>query len=338
MDFYRELNDIMTCDKGGRGLHLPMPDLQAVARTLLSARRVLILTGFPVLAADGTFRGETDGPSGAAEIACVLARLGIPVTLATDGLNLPLVRAAVSAFAEAASVPVVDAVPAAAVVPASSLAAGTQPAPSAPESSQNGPFTDYSQLDSPNFVEILEIPAQNPDDFAKNLLKSRDFSHLISLERPGKAADGHFHSMKGRILDPYLTDTDPIFSQFPGVTISVGDGGNELGMGKYFEKIAKSVPFGEKIAAKCAADHVLCAGVSNWWGPGLAALLSFAAACDLLAASETEARALQGVLAAGGVDGCTGKCELSVDGLPLEVNLERRALVRALLAKYLPRA
>ena len=335
MDFYRELNDIMTCDMGGRGLHLPMPDLQAVARTLLAARRVLILTGFPVLAADGTFRGETDGPSGAAEIACVLARLGIPVTLATDGLNLPLVRAAVSAFAEAASVPVVDAVPAAAVAPASYLAAGTLPAPSAPESSQNGPFTNCSQSDSPNFVEILEIPAQNPDDFAKNLLKSRDFSHLISLERPGKAADGHFHSMKGRILDPYLTDTDPIFSQFPGVTISVGDGGNELGMGKYFEKIAKSVPFGEKIAAKCAADHVLCAGVSNWWGPGLAALLSYTVSRDLLPTSSAEILALTRVISSGAVDGCTGESELSVDGLPLEVHLERRTLVRALLEKYL---
>jgi len=305
MDFYRELNDIMTCDMGGRGLRLPMPDLQEVARTLLAARRVLILTGFPVLAADGTFRGETDGPSGAAEIACVLARLGIPVTLATDGLNLPLVRAAVSVFAEAAAVPVVDAVPAAAVVPASYLAAGTP-------------------------VEVKRLTEEAPAD-------TSEFSHLISIERPGKGADGHFHSMKGRVLDAWAEDFDTVFNQFSGTKIAVGDGGNELGMGKYVAEIAETVQFGEKIAAKSAADHVLCAGVSNWWAPGLAALLSYTASLDLLASSSAEILALNRVISSGGVDGCTGKGVLSVDGLPLQVHLERRALVRALLDRYLPK-
>ena len=304
MNFYRELNAIMTCDMGGRGLRLPAPDLPAVARELLAARGVLILTGFPVLAADGTVRGETDGPIGAAEIACALARLGIPTTVAAEELHLPLLRAAVAAFA-GEDVPIRGAaVPAAGVVPASYLAAGTP-------------------------VEVRQISAAAPVDTAA-------FSHLIAIERPGKAADGHFHSMKGRILDADIIDTDPVFDRFPGVKIAVGDGGNELGMGKFIAEIAETVEFGAQIAAKSAADHVLCAGVSNWWGMGLAALLSCAAGRDLLAAPETESLALRAVVSAGAVDGCAGKSDLSVDGLPSAVHLERRALVRALLDGHLP--
>ena len=309
MDFYRELNAIMTCDMGGRGLRLPAPDLSAVARELLSARSVLILTGFPVLAADGTVRGETDGPIGAAEMACALARLGIPATVAAEELHIPLLRAAVAAFGGEDAPACATAEPpfsvcAAAAVPAYYLAAGTP-------------------------VEVRCFSAAAPPDTA-------GFSHLIAIERPGKGGDGHFHSMKARVLDADITDTDPVFDRFPGVKIAVGDGGNELGMGKYAAEIAKTVPLGEQIAARSAADHVLCAGVSNWWGMGLAALLSFAAGRDLLADPETESLALGSVISAGAVDGCTGRSDLSVDGLPPAAHLERRALVRALLDRHLP--
>ena len=61
-------------------------------------------------------------------------------------------------------------------------------------------------------------------------------THLISLERPGKAENGHYHSMRGEVLDDMITDSALFLSEAKkagAVTISIGDGGNEMGMGTY---------------------------------------------------------------------------------------------------------
>ncbi|MBE5784771.1 MAG: DUF4392 domain-containing protein [Clostridiales bacterium] len=304
MDFYGKLNDIMTFDAGGRGLHAPMPDLPAVADTLLSADRVLVLTGFPVVDAEGAVHGETDGPLGAAEIACALAQLGCRVWLAADEVEYPLVLAAVEVYSTAAGVTVchIDGIDGGADIPCGHIA-------------------------------LLKVPFSHTDSFAEKFLKQHRITHFIPVERPGRGACGHYCSMRGSSLDAMVADTDCFMKLFHGVSVAVGDGGNELGMGKYKEEITNQVPHGEEIAAELSADYVLSAGVSNWWGPGLAALLSYRTGRPLLAGPETEEKALAAVLAAGGLDGCTAKKEMTVDALPLSFHLGRRELVRQLLAE-----
>lgn len=49
----------------------------------------------------------------------------------------------------------------------------------------------------------------------------------------------------------------------------IGDGGNELGMGKVHDKIKQNIPNGETIASKESADFIITCGVSNWGGYGL---------------------------------------------------------------------
>jgi len=300
MDFYHKLNEIMTYDAGGRGLRAPMPDLLTVAEELSTAERVLVLTGFPVLGADGVVHGETDGPLGAAEIACTLARLGSQVWLATDEMSYPLLCAAIKVFGEDTGVSVYG-------------------------------VEEASQPHEGSFVQVLKVPFENVEAYAADIFHRYRFTHFVPIERPGKGLCGHFCSMRGRILDKDVADTDCLLAQFEGVSVAVGDGGNELGTGKYQELIVEQVNHGDKIAAKLAADHVLIAGVSNWWGPGLSGLLSHKTGKEILVGSETEERALRAVVAAGGVDGCTGEATISVDGLDLSVHLERRALVRKAL-------
>lgn len=307
MEFYHKLNEIMTYDAGGRGLRLPMPDLETVADELCAAERVLVLTGFPVFDEQGVPHGETDGPLGAAEIACTLARLGSQVWLATDDEGYPQLCAAIEVFAEDSQVKVYS-------------------------------LEESDQLHEGSFVQILKIQAEDVEAYAADLFRKYRFTHFIPIERPGKGLCGHFCSMRGRHLDAYVADTDPLLALFDGVSVGVGDGGNELGMGKYQDLVVQQVNHGEQIAAKLAADHVLTAGVSNWWGPGLAALLSRKTGKDLLLGADTEERALRAVVAAGGLDGCTAKPTISVDGLDLAVHLERRALVRALLDEVLEEA
>ncbi|MEG0814171.1 MAG: DUF4392 domain-containing protein, partial [Clostridium sp.] len=62
MDFYKQLDFIMKQDFGNRGLLSSLPENPAkeAANTLRYAKRVIILTGFPVRLQDGSFIGETD--------------------------------------------------------------------------------------------------------------------------------------------------------------------------------------------------------------------------------------------------------------------------------------
>jgi hypothetical protein len=55
--------------------------------------------------------------------------------------------------------------------------------------------------------------------------------------------------------------------------LAIGDGGNELGMGKVLDEIIKNpkIADGDKIGCAVAADFLIAASVSNWGGYALAA-------------------------------------------------------------------
>lgn len=273
----------------GRGLlkELPEVDLKRVHEELSSAERVIILTGFPVRG-ESQVRGETDGPSGTANLAAALLACGCKVWIATDGYSYPLLRRAAACRAPKAEVLCVDGDP--------------------------------------------ELPARWLDRIAP--------THVISLERPGKANDGHFYNMRGLPIDDMVIDTEDFFLEAKqrGIpTLAIGDGGNELGMGAFRPQICRFVPGGEVICAHQGADWTLPAGISNWWGWGLASMLSLKQGRLLLPSHEEERSLLEAVVDAGGVDGCTGRRSLSVDNMELEDYLEILSGVRELTQRELCR-
>lgn len=275
MGFYDQLQALLRQDATGRGLAraAPAPDFDALTDTLLSAQRAVILTGFPV-DCGGAFHGETDGPGGAANLARALMATGCAVTLLTDSVALPQVRAAAGVLVPGA--------------------------------------------------EVVCLPSGETEDFGKALLSRLQPTHFFTIERPGKGADGHFHNMRGEVIDSMVTDTDfllPLSRRLGAVAVAVGDGGNELGMGALRAAVERYVPRGKALAAVERADFTLACGVSNWWGWGAAALLSAAAGRRLLPSPEEELRLLSAVVASGGVDGCTRASALSVDALPLSFHL-----------------
>ena len=71
-------------------------------------------------------------------------------------------------------------------------------------------------------------------------------------------------------------------------TCNVGDGGNELGMGKVLEQVCKHIPRGDVIASAFPATHVIAAGTSDWGGYGLARALSVLAELDNWACSTSD--------------------------------------------------
>jgi len=119
-------------------------------------------------------------------------------------------------------------------------------------------------------------------------------------------------------------------------TISIGDGGNELGMGKVIDKIIDNpkISNGDQIGCIVAADYLIAASVSNWGGYALSAAAAVARAGleneskslqvlvdRCLPLEEEEIALLDRCVAAGCRDGVSGKMESTVDGMPLETSL-----------------
>ena len=178
----------------------------------------------------------------------------------------------------------------------------------------------------------LMLPRYEADEFVVAQLDAIHPSHVLTIERPGKARDGHYHNMRGGIIDAMFVDASSIIeaARERGITtISIGDGGNEIGMGALAETIEKYVPHGEAICAREVADIALISGVSNWWGWGVSALLSRMYGINLLPSDDMERGMLHEMVLAGSVDGCTKKPEETVDNLPMEVHLEVLSNVRS---------
>ncbi|MBV8393561.1 MAG: DUF4392 domain-containing protein, partial [Alphaproteobacteria bacterium] len=152
-------------------------------------------------------------------------------------------------------------------------------------------------------------------------------SHAVSVERCGLSADGRPRNMRGADVSPWTAPLDDLFTAGDWVRIGVGDGGNEIGMGRLpAGLIATTVPNGERIACITSCDHLVVAGVSNWGAYGLMAAL--AVLHDSWSPTISKFLTAQGDLAitraivekAGAVDGVTARNEPTVDGFPADVH------------------
>ncbi|MGL4552462.1 MAG: glutamate cyclase domain-containing protein [Gemmataceae bacterium] len=158
-----------------------------------------------------------------------------------------------------------------------------------------------------------------------------DLTHVVAVERVGPAADGRCYTMRGIDITDRMTDVRPLLAGRR--TVGVGDGGNEVGMGKLPpELIARHIRGGDKIACRVATDHLVVAGISNWgaWalGVGTALVLGRVPAIDL----EMERRVLRRMIDEGGlIDGVTGRAELSVDGLAWDDYVRPLAAMKEML-------
>jgi hypothetical protein len=163
---------------------------------------------------------------------------------------------------------------------------------------------------------VLDVHQETADRQIDELLASFKPTQVVAIERPGSAVDGHRYSMRGEALDDLVPATDRLLAARPGCrSIAVGDGGNELGMGGLRETLKARIAHGDLIFCATPADYVIAAGISNWGGSALAAALSLQSGRALLRAPEHELAVLRAIIAAGAVDGCTRRNELSVDGL-----------------------
>lgn len=114
-------------------------------------------------------------------------------------------------------------------------------------------------------VPIDAVAPAGSVDALVDLWRQQGIDWVIAIERCGPAADGHPRNMRGTDITAYAAPLDRLFTAGPWRTIGIGDGGNEIGMGRVPRPlIARHVPWGDWIGCVVAADFLLAAGVSHW--------------------------------------------------------------------------
>ncbi len=165
--------------------------------------------------------------------------------------------------------------------------------------------------------EIISVPLNSSKRYCEELVKNSNFDLLITIERASKAKEGKFFNMRGIDISDFVSDTDSLLDcSFP--VISIGDGGNECGMGNFEDEIAKFVPNGEKIASNTKCDYPFVGGISNYFAWGISAAISILLNQDVMADERTEREMFARLCEAGGVDGTKGIVANSVDGQDIE--------------------
>uniref|UniRef100_A0A8D0C8Z1 D-glutamate cyclase, mitochondrial n=1 Tax=Salvator merianae TaxID=96440 RepID=A0A8D0C8Z1_SALMN len=243
----RYLEDMVGEDPGDRGVkHLCTQDELLKASLAIShAQSVLITTGFPT-----HFKydppEENDGPPGAVAMAAMLKALGKNVVIVTDqralNLNKTIIKEAVEQGILETAIPVIS-----------------------------------YHSDSAASAVLFLCEDGNPE-------KPR-FNHLIAIERAGMAADGNYYNARKINIKHLVDPIDELFlaaQTIPGITTTgIGDGGNELGMGKVKETVKKLIKNGDVIACDVEADFTVVAGVSNWGGYAVACALYIINTCEI---------------------------------------------------------
>ena len=240
---------------------------------------------------------ETDGPPGTYAIARAAHALGHKVIVVTDACNEAVFAAALQNLA-------------------------------------------LSSKDGSGSISLECFPAdlsKNPDDQARFDGLADAAKLIIACERAGPGADGNCFTMRGINMNEkgLIAPLDEMVARANVPFLAVGDGGNELGMGKVIDKIRNNpkIANGDKIGCVVAADHLIAASVSNWGGYALAAGAALVKAdidgCTAeewinkcLPADQEEIELLDRCVAKGCRDGVSGKVEATVDGMSLETSLQ----------------
>lgn len=330
------IRDIIQEDVGNRGLRADPTsnlitacegDFESACRSLASTEnaRVAIVTGFYIPHGQPP-SGETDGPLGALFLTRALTPLGIHVILATDAFCQGALEVGLGAAGLRKKVPLV-------ILPSPEMA---------------GPMslTDYWDL----FIEragllthLIALERVGPSH-TRESLESQPSSSISDVQQfmaevPPEHHD-RCHTMRGRDITASMSPAHRLLEvaarkELGITTIGIGDGGNEIGMGKIpWSIIRRNIPNGSLVACRVSTDHLIVSGVSNWGAYGLAAgVLILRDEKDDEIFNQGHEKELLEIMVEKGplVDGVTGLPSVTVDGLPIESYLQPLNLLQSIV-------
>lgn len=305
----RAVESLITTDVGGRETIEPIvqalqnngegdpQEPPALAAAKLLAERVdpgdtvVVLTGFPI---PPTMVPETDGPPGAVSIASAV----------DGGLSGNVIIACDPGAVD--------------ICAATARAGGLSVLPRA------------ESLESAGTVAVEPFPTDHSDavSYADDLT-ALDPAAVVAIEKVGPNAEGVYHNMAGYDVSGATAEVSPLYDRLDdAVTISVGDAGNEVGMGVVEEAVRSEIDYGDECQCDCGGgiacaietDLLVPSAVSNWGAHGVVTCLSAVLDESLLHDPEIERRMLVEGSLAGAIDGISGGTNAWCDGLPTDVH------------------
>lgn len=317
----RDIEGLVTFDIGGRGtikaLYESAMAKQGDYPILLAAKTIrerlgdskiaLICTGFQV---PPTFIQETDGPIGAISLA--------------RGLNR-LCNANSIIVAEARIFPILQS-----VAYASGLNVVRR--------------EDLKKAKHAVALEEFPLTKSRAGQSAQEILEQYEIGVAVAIEKAGWNDAGVYHNMKGLDISKPHSRVEVLFEEAKrrGIpTIGIGDGGNEVGMGKIRETVKAVVPFGSKCACPCGrgiaadfdSDILVTATVSNWGAHAIVAALSVLAGADFLHTPEMEENMLRAAAKSGAIDAIGGWANGDCDGISLGTHASIVRMVREIMLR-----
>lgn len=255
----------------GRGLeHFYRPGGARNAATALAHKgHIVLVTGYNVSeVTPGVGQPETDGPPSTAMLADACLRLGKRVTIITDEVNVPIVRAMLQVVGLRES-----------QVPIRAFNA-----PHDRQQPQDAAQALLAQCDAADTAVVcIEVPGRGADGYRRNM-------RGIKIDKFNAALD----------------ELAMVASDSCMTTVSTLDGGNEVGGGNFPGQIPVSPFKGVPIASSTTVDHAITAFTSNFAALALAAyMLHDAGQLHELTTSEQHVQLILAALQAGAVDGVT---------------------------------
>jgi hypothetical protein len=326
-DVLDTIRNLIQEDPGNRGLRTDPQanlvtacphDFGTACRSIAEAPAAVlaVVTGFYIPHAQPPC-GETDGPLGTLWLARALTPLGIRMGCITDAFCTPALQAGLAACDLANAVPVL-----------------TLPDVDACNKLSPRTYTDQvlaqvrERVGSLTHLIALERvgPSHTPDSVQSQAGSTPADRERFVREVPSLHYD-RCHTMKGRDITAHMSPAHWLFEAAPKIlpvrTLGIGDGGNEIGMGKIpWEIIRRNIAGGGLVACRVPVDDLIVCGVSNWGAYGLGAgvrWLRGAKPDKELFDRERERQLLQIMVEKGPlVDGVSGQPSVTVDGLSFE--------------------
>lgn len=170
-------------------------------------------------------------------------------------------------------------------------------------------------------IQTIYIGCKAKASSLDHLVAEYEPKGLISIERCGKNQYHNYANMKGCSINEHTAPIDDLFIRYQGIipTIGVGDGGNEIGMGKIEGAIRRKLSLEPCVVS---TDILVIASVSNWGAYGIIAALGELCNIDLLPTFDWVENYIRRTVKIGSVDGITHEKTISVDGKDMRTERE----------------
>lgn len=187
----------------------------------------------------------------------------------------------------------------------------------------------------------LPIDPVRAEREAKRLLDETEPAALVAIEKPAPGKNGHYHTGIGLRVSDVVGKINFVVEEARrrGVlTIGMGDGGNEVGLGKIIDAVETVVPTGKTIGAAVDTDILVIGSIANWAAYGVEACIAAAMhQPEVMHSDADECRIVDAAARNGLIDPVTGIASGWIDGTPPICSASMLSLLREMVKLRLAR-